>query len=105
MPIWARPWMTLSADTYGASVLAAAGWTSAWADDPVRYPEVSVEEVRARGVEAVLAPTEPWAFTSADLPELAETLGARAVLVDGQDLFWWGVRTEGAVRRLARALA
>ncbi|QYG92622.1 cobalamin-binding protein [Iamia sp. SCSIO 61187] len=105
VPIWARPWMTLNADTYGASVLAAAGWSSAWADDPVRYPEVTVEEVRARGVDAVLAPTEPWAFTVDDLPGLAGTFGARAVLVDGQDLFWWGARTEGAVRRLVRALA
>lgn len=104
VPIWARPWMTLNADTYGASVLAAAGWASAWADDPVRYPEVTVADVRARTVDAVLAPTEPWAFTADDLPDLAERFGAPAVLVDGQDLFWWGVRTEAAVARLATAL-
>jgi ABC-type Fe3+-hydroxamate transport system substrate-binding protein len=105
VPIWARPWMTLNADTYGASVLAAAGWASAWADDAVRYPEVTVEDVRARHVDAVLVPTEPWAFTPDDLPELAERFAAPAVLVDGQDLFWWGVRTEAAVARLAAALA
>lgn len=105
VPIWARPWMTLNADTYGASVLAAAGWASAWADDAVRYPEVTVEEVRARGIDAVLAPTEPWAFTTDDLPDLVERFGAPAVLVDGQDLFWWGVRTGAAVARLASALA
>ncbi|HEU5150964.1 MAG TPA: helical backbone metal receptor [Iamia sp.] len=104
VPIWARPWMTLNADTYGASVLAAAGWASAWADDPVRYPEVTVEEVRARGVDAVLVPTEPWSFTAADLPDLEDRFGAPAVLVDGQDLFWWGVRTAPAVTRLATAL-
>ncbi|HEX7133716.1 MAG TPA: helical backbone metal receptor [Iamia sp.] len=105
VPIWARPWMTLNTDTYGASVLAAAGWVSAWADDPVRYPEVTVEEVRARAVDAVLAPTEPWAFTADDLPDLEARFGAPAVLVDGQDLFWWGVRTDAAVPRLAAALA
>jgi len=105
VPIWARPWMTLNADTYGASVLVAAGWASAWADDLVRYPEVTVEEVRHRGVEAVLAPTEPWAFTAEDLPDLAERFGAPAVLVDGQDLFWWGARTAAAVERLVAALA
>jgi hypothetical protein len=104
VPIWARPWMTLNADTYGASVLAAAGWASAWADDPVRYPEVTADDVRTRAVDAVLAPTEPWAFTTADLPELAERFGAPAVLVDGQDLFWWGARTAGAVERLRAAL-
>ncbi len=104
VPIWARPWMTINADTYGASVLAAAGWTSAWADDPVRYPEVAIEDVAARGIDAVLAPTEPWAFTPDDLPDLAERCGAPAVLVDGQDLFWWGARTAAAVERLAAAL-
>lgn len=105
VPIWARPWMTLNADTYGASVLAAAGWASAWADDAARYPEVTVEDVHGRTVDAVLAPTEPWAFTPDDLPGLAERFGAPAVLVDGQDLFWWGVRTEAAVARLAAALS
>jgi ABC-type Fe3+-hydroxamate transport system substrate-binding protein len=104
VPIWARPWMTLNADTYGASVLAAAGWASAWADDPVRYPEVTLDEVRARAVDAVLAPTEPWAFTADDLPDLAQRCGAPAVLVDGQDLFWWGARTQAAVTRLAATL-
>ncbi len=104
VPIWRRPWMTINGDTYGASVLAAAGWVSAWADDPDRYPEVDEEDVRARAVAAVLAPTEPWAFTAADLPDLAERFGVPAVLVDGQDLFWWGARTRPAVARLTAAL-
>lgn len=104
VPIWTRPWMTVNADTYGASVLAAAGWASAWADDPVRYPEVTVDEVRARAVDAVLAPTEPHAFTADDLPGLEERFGAPAVLVDGQDLFWWGHRTRDAVARLRATL-
>lgn len=104
VPIWRRPWMTINGDTYGASVLAAAGWRSAWADDPVRYPEVTEDEVRARRPEAVLVPTEPWTFTAEDLPELTEAFAAPAVLVDGQDLFWWGARTAGAVGRLRAAL-
>lgn len=105
VPIWRRPFMTVNADTYGASVLAAAGWESAWAGDPVRYPEVTEDEVRARRPDAVLVPTEPWAFTADDLPELEAAFGAPAVLVDGQDLFWWGARTSGAVARLRAALA
>jgi len=104
VPIWVRPWMTINADTYGASVLGAAGWASAWADDPVRYPEVTVDEVLRRRPDVVLAPTEPWAFTAEDLPGLADRFGVPAVLVDGQDLFWWGVRTETAVARVRRAL-
>ena len=104
VPVWARPWMTLNRATYGASVLAAAGWAGAWDDDPTRYPEVTEDEVRARAPDAVLAPTEPWAFTADDLDGLTSTFGAPAVLVDGQDLFWWGVRTPAAVERLRVAL-
>jgi hypothetical protein len=26
-------------------------------------------------------------------------------IVDGQDLFWWGIRTPGAVERLTTALS
>lgn len=104
VPVWARPWMTLNRDTYGASVLAAAGWAGAWDDDEVRYPEVTVAEVVARRPDVVLAPTEPWAFTDDDLAGLTEDFGVPAVLVDGQDLFWWGVRTPAAVERLRTAL-
>ncbi|CAN5510980.1 helical backbone metal receptor [soil metagenome] len=105
VPVWARPWMTLNRDTYGASMLAAAGWAGSWDDDDVRYPEVTVAEVVARGPDAVLAPTEPWTFSEDDLGELADTFGAPAVLIDGQDLFWWGARTPAAVERLRIALA
>ncbi len=104
VPVWARPWMTLNRDTYGASVLAASGWAGAWDDDEVRYPEVTVEDVVARQPDVVLAPTEPWAFTADDLDGLTRTFGVPAVLVDGQDLFWWGERTAGAVARLRQAL-
>jgi hypothetical protein len=31
--------------------------------------------------------------------------GASAVLADGRDLFWWGIRTPAAVDRLRVALA
>lgn len=102
--VWARPWMTLNRDTYGASMLAAAGWAGAWDDDEVRYPEVTVEEVMARRPDVVLAPTEPWAFAEGDLDDLRATFGVPAILVDGQDLFWWGARTRAALGRLHRAL-
>ena len=51
----------------------------------------------------VLAPTEPYAFRPAHLDELAEV--APVVEVDGQDLFWWGHRTPGALGRLHEAIA
>jgi hypothetical protein len=50
----------------------------------------------------VLAPSEPYPFRERHVPLLAEV--APVVLVDGQDLFWWGVRTPAAAERLRRQL-
>lgn len=104
VPVWRRPWMTLSPDTYGASVLRAVGVEAVAPPGPDRYPEVTLADVAALGVDVVVVPTEPYAFGDRHLPELTEAV-APAVLVDGQDLFWWGVRTPAAIRRLASALS
>ena len=105
VPIWRRPLMTLSGATYGSSLLASLGVSNVFQGATTRYPEVSPAEVRAAGAEVVLAPTEPYPFAERHLAELAEEAGAPAVLVDGQDLFWWGTRTPAAQARLASALA
>jgi hypothetical protein len=63
---------------------------------------VTLEEARARRPDLVLAPSEPYPFRERHVPLLAEV--APVVLVDGQDLFWWGVRTPAAVARLRHRL-
>jgi ABC-type Fe3+-hydroxamate transport system substrate-binding protein len=102
VPIWRRPWMTIGSDTYGASVLRHAGWEGAWPGTD-RYPEVTEEQVRAWAPDVVLAPTEPWRFGSDDVADIEATFACPAEVVDGQDLFWWGVRTRAAVERMSRA--
>jgi ABC-type Fe3+-hydroxamate transport system substrate-binding protein len=98
VPIWKRPWMTLSGGTYGSSLLAAAGVANVFADAAERYPTVTLEEAAARRPDVVLAPSEPYPFRERHVPILEEV--APVVLVDGQDLFWWGVRTPAALVRL-----
>lgn len=98
VPIWRRPWMTLSAGTYGSSLLAAVGVENVYADATERYPETTLEDAAARRPDVVLAPSEPYPFRERHVPELEEV--APVVLVDGQDLFWWGARTPSALRRL-----
>jgi ABC-type Fe3+-hydroxamate transport system substrate-binding protein len=103
VPIWRRPWMSLSGGTYGSSLLAALGITNVFADAATRYPEVTLEEARAARPDVVLAPSEPYPFRERHVEELSSV--APVVLVDGQDLFWWGARTPDALRRLGEALA
>lgn len=103
VPIWRRPWMTLNGRTYGSSLLARVGVANVFAEENVRYPETSLEEASGRRPDVVVAPSEPYPFGERHRPEL-ETV-APVVLVDGQDLFWWGTRTPAAIERLAARLA
>ena len=98
--------MTLAPDTYGASVLGLLGVDHLTWPGPDRYPTVTLDEVRERSPELVLLPSEPYVFTEKHRAEVTSGVpDADARLVDGQDLFWWGVRTPDAVARLRAALA
>ena len=102
VPIWRRPWMTSNGATYGSSLLAHLGIDNVFADAATRYPEVDLEQVAARRPDVVLAPSEPYAFKEGHVAELREV--APVELIDGQDLFWWGIRTPAAIERLRRRL-
>jgi ABC-type Fe3+-hydroxamate transport system substrate-binding protein len=103
VPIWRRPWMTMSGGCYGSSLLAAVGVDNVFADAAERYPTTTLADAAALAPDVVLAPSEPYPFAERHRAELEEV--APVVLVDGQDLFWWGHRTPAAVERLARAVA
>jgi ABC-type hemin transport system substrate-binding protein len=106
VPIWRRPWMTISSVTYGADVLAHIGIDLVRVADPSPYPTVELDEIVGARPDLVIVPSEPYEFATRHLAELTEAFpDARLVQVDGQDLFWWGARTPGAVSRLAEALA
>lgn len=106
VPIWRRPWMTIGPGTYGASLLGYIGVDLVTADIVGDYPTVELDDLAARSPDLVLAPSEPYAFSDAHLDELRAVLPRAMVRrIDGQDLFWWGVRTPGAVERLGAAIA
>jgi ABC-type Fe3+-hydroxamate transport system substrate-binding protein len=103
--VWRRPWMTMNGDTYGSSLLAALAIDNVFATDAERYPETTLDEVARRGPDLVLLPTEPYAFGPRHVTEVAAAVGPDVRVVDGRDLFWWGVRTPAAFGRLQAALA
>jgi ABC-type Fe3+-hydroxamate transport system substrate-binding protein len=103
--VWRRPWMTMSGDTYGSSVLDLLGWTNVAAGASERYPEVGLADLAARDPQLVALPSEPYPFADRHVPEVADAFpGARVAVMDGRDLYWWGIRTPGAVERLRAAL-
>lgn len=103
--VWRRPWMVQANDTYGASVLAHLGWPSVGMPGTDRYPRVALADVAALAPDLVVLPSEPYPFGPRHVPAIAEALpGSRVALVDGRDLYWWGIRTPAALGRLARTL-
>jgi ABC-type Fe3+-hydroxamate transport system substrate-binding protein len=106
VPIWRRPWMSINAATYGASVLSWLGVDLVTATAEVNYPTVELDDMVAAHPDLVLLPTEPYPFAARHLDELVAAFAhSQVALIDGQDLFWWGARTPAAVERLAQSLA
>ena len=103
--VWRRPWMSLAADTYGSSLLDLLGVGNVFADSEARYPEVTLEAVATAAPNLIVLPSEPYPFGDRHLEEVALGVpGVPTVLVDGRDLFWWGIRTPAAADRLRDAL-
>lgn len=105
VPIWRRPWMTITTATYGGSMLRRLGVELITPNAETAYPTVELHDVAALRPDLVLVPSEPYDFTAPHLDELVEALPSAEVRrVDGQDLFWWGIRTPGALGRVAASL-
>ncbi|MDX2076234.1 MAG: helical backbone metal receptor [bacterium] len=131
VPIWKDPWMTFNADTYTHDLLRICGGTNVFAererqfplkadlgqsdpypvDDPrlqgrdVRYPRITLDEVVAMQPDVVLLPSEPYAFTQADIAifanlDIPAAKNKRIHLVDGSYLTWHGTRIAYAMNEL-----
>ena len=85
VPVWRRPWMAVGHGTFTGDVLARLGVDNALAASPERYPRF-VPPVD--GVELVVLPDEPYAFTPTDGPEAFPGVPARCV--SGRHLTWYG---------------
>lgn len=101
--IWQDPWMSISADTYIARMLAERGWRIPDLG-PQRYPAFEWSEALVAGIDQVLLSTEPYRFTEAHVDALEKQIGKPVQLVDGEMLSWYGSRALQGLRYL-RGLA
>lgn len=105
--IWRRPWMTVSDDTFIASLLALPGGVNVFGDAPERYPEITAAALAAAAPDRVFLSSEPFPFKEAHADELAEASGLpRSVFrfVDGELLSWHGSRTIAGINYAERVL-
>jgi ABC-type Fe3+-hydroxamate transport system substrate-binding protein len=100
--IWQDPWMTVSNDTYIASMLAELGWRVPQLGKGERYPRFDWSQALVDGLDAVLLSTEPYRFTEEHADALEKQLGIPVFLVDGEMMSWYGSRALEGLRYLRR---
>lgn len=90
--IWREPWMSVGSDTYIHDVMQQLGYVNVIGDQ-LRYPTLSVEEIRALAPEQIMLSSEPYPFKQEHLEEWRELLPhAKVELVDGEFFSWYGSR-------------
>jgi len=105
VPIWRRPWMALGRDTFAGDVLARLGVDNVYADDESRYPKVELDAVLVLGVDLVVLPDEPYAFSAHDGPEAFAGWEVPVACVSGRHLTWYGPSLAEARQLLESQLA
>jgi ABC-type Fe3+-hydroxamate transport system substrate-binding protein len=100
--IWQDPWMTVSGETYIASMLAELGWQVPQVGKGERYPRFEWSSALVNGLDAVLLSTEPYRFTEEHADALEKQLGIPVFLVDGEMMSWYGSRALEGLRYLRR---
>ncbi|WP_022835532.1 helical backbone metal receptor [Salisaeta longa] len=91
--IWRDPWMTVGGDTFIHDVMQRAGLRNVFADT-TRYPEVTLDAVRAAAPDVVLCSSEPFPFHQKPrfTEDMRDAVEAPVHVVDGQLFSWYGAR-------------
>jgi ABC-type Fe3+-hydroxamate transport system substrate-binding protein len=93
--IWRAPWMTVSADTYIARMLALVHWRTLCHDPKVRYPTIALTEALLAETDLVLFSSEPFPFKEGHIQDFRAAFPAhapKARAIDGQRVSWYGSR-------------
>lgn len=90
--IWKNPWMTVSAETYIANMLALKGWNQIQISSEKRYPSFEWSDLNLQEVDAIFLSTEPFQFTQLHVEQLQSEIKKPVFLIDGEMLSWYGSR-------------
>jgi len=88
--IWKDPYMAAGLNTYINSMLRFAGFINAFAH-LTRYPEVTIEAIKASECQLLLLSSEPYPFKQKHIDELQSQLPeVKILLADGEMFSWYG---------------
>jgi ABC-type Fe3+-hydroxamate transport system substrate-binding protein len=100
--VWRDPWMVVGRDTFAGDVMSRLGCPNALSDAADRYPSVTVDDLDAWGLDVVLLPDEPYAFSLTNGPEAFPR--TPTALVSGRMLTWYGPSLVEARAQLTTAI-
>lgn len=90
--IWQHPYMTVGGDTFINDMMNRAGFQNSFQNQK-RYPEITIEQVKAANCRLLLLSSEPFPFRQKHLDELQPLLpDTKIILVDGEMFSWYGSR-------------
>ena len=90
--IWKDPYMTVGGDTFINDMMKKCGLNNVFSHK-LRYPEVTLEEIKAVSPNVVLLSSEPYPFREKHIETLERQLpGVKVCLADGEMFSWYGSR-------------
>lgn len=104
--IWRSPFMTVSDDTFIASMLAETGGLNVFGEHPDRFPTTSATEIASLQPDLVLLSSEPFPFRDRHRQELHRATGLpleRLRYIDGELASWHGTRMLRAFASFAQS--
>ena len=88
--IWKNPYMAAGGDTFIDKMMQAAGYHNVL-HDQMRYPSVSIEEIKAYHPDVIFLSSEPYPFEDKHILDF-DKLGITTCVVDGEMFSWYGTR-------------
>ncbi|GAA3708787.1 helical backbone metal receptor [Oceanisphaera sediminis] len=89
--IWRRPFMSVGRDTFIHSIFEHLGFAGKLLTFDDRYPTLETQWIREQN-PVLLCSSEPYPFAG-KLEQTREELKLDAVLIDGEPLCWYGIRS------------
>jgi len=96
--IWQDPFISVGADNFIHDMMLRAGFCNLLADQ-LRYPEISIGQIRELQPEYILLSSEPFPFGQKHLDKFQSLFpDIKILLVDGEMFSWYGSRIKLAAQ-------
>lgn len=90
--IWRDPYMAAGGDTFINDMMNHCGFKNIF-ENRLRYPEITIEEIKAYECKVLLLSSEPFPFKQKHINELQSLLpDTKILLADGEVFSWYGSR-------------